>query len=149
MDYETLRYEQDDHVTVLTYDRPEQHNAVTREMNAELHHAWQRFRDDDEAFVLVITGAGRRRSAPAGTCRRRAREPGDYDAFRIEPATTRPGECGYARKADVFKPVIAAVNGYAFAPASRPRCWPTSGSSPRTRSSARSSGAGTSSAATA
>jgi enoyl-CoA hydratase/carnithine racemase len=27
-------------------------------MNRELHHVWQRFRDDDDAFVLVITGAG-------------------------------------------------------------------------------------------
>jgi enoyl-CoA hydratase/carnithine racemase len=27
-------------------------------MNAELHDAWQTFRDDDEAFVLVITGTG-------------------------------------------------------------------------------------------
>jgi enoyl-CoA hydratase len=26
-----------------------------------------------------------------------------------------PGECGYTRRVDVFKPVIAAVNGYAFA----------------------------------
>ncbi len=58
MDYETLRYDQQDHVVTLTYDRPEQHNAVNRVMNRELHHAWQRFRDDDDAFVLVITGAG-------------------------------------------------------------------------------------------
>ena len=36
----------DGHVTVLTYARPEQRNAVSRKMNAELHHAWQRFRDD-------------------------------------------------------------------------------------------------------
>ena len=43
---------------MLTYDRPEQRNAVSRRMNAELHHAWRRFRDDDDAFVLVITGAG-------------------------------------------------------------------------------------------
>ena len=57
-DYETLLYEQDEHVVTLNYNRPEQHNAVSRRMNAELHHAWQRFRDDDEAFVLVITGAG-------------------------------------------------------------------------------------------
>ena len=58
MAYETLRYERDGHVVVLTYDRPEQRNAISRTMNAELHDAWQRFRDDDEAFVLVITGAG-------------------------------------------------------------------------------------------
>ena len=58
MDYETLIYEHDEHVVTLTYNRPDQHNAVNRKMNAELHHAWQRFRDDDDAFVLIITGAG-------------------------------------------------------------------------------------------
>ena len=58
MDYEHLIYEQDGHVVTLTYDRPEQHNAISRAMAEELHHAWQRFRDDDDAFVLVITGAG-------------------------------------------------------------------------------------------
>src|SRR4051794_36102138 len=58
MSYDTIRYELDDHVAVLTYDRPEQRNAVSRRMNAELHEAWRRFRDDEDAFVLVITGEG-------------------------------------------------------------------------------------------
>ena len=72
-DYETLRYETDGHVTVLTYDRPEQRNAVNRVMNAELHDAWRRFRDDDSARhvdVNVILRVSRRRrprrSARAG-----------------------------------------------------------------------------------
>src|SRR2546423_6675284 len=56
--YENLRYEQDGHVTVLTYDRPQQRNAISRAMNAELHDAWQGFRDDDDQYVLVITGTG-------------------------------------------------------------------------------------------
>ena len=42
MEYETLLYEQDGHVVTLTYNRPEQHNAVNRVMNRELHHAWRR-----------------------------------------------------------------------------------------------------------
>ena len=42
MEYRTLKYELSDHVAVLTYDRPEQRNAVSREMNGELHHAWRR-----------------------------------------------------------------------------------------------------------
>ena len=116
MDYETLRYEQDGHVVTLTYDRPEQHNAVNRTMNRELHHAWQRFRDDDSAFVLVLTGAGETTFCAGWDLQDAADldELGDWDAFRVSVMNS-PGECGYTRRADIFKPVIAAVNGYAFA----------------------------------
>jgi enoyl-CoA hydratase len=116
VDYETLIYEQDEHVVTLTYNRPDQHNAISRRMNKELHHAWQRFRDDDDAFVLVITGAGET-SFSAGWDLQDASELGelgDWDEFRLHLYNS-PGECGYTRRADIFKPVIAAVNGYAFA----------------------------------
>src|SRR5436309_9542587 len=116
MDYETLRYEQADHVVTLTYNRPEQHNAVNRLMNRELHHAWQRFRDDEDAFVLVITGAGETTFCAGWDLQDAAElaELGDYDEFRVHLHNS-PGACGYTRKVDIFKPVIAAVNGYAFA----------------------------------
>jgi enoyl-CoA hydratase len=116
MAYETLRYEQAGHVVTLTYDRPEQHNAVNRLMNRELHDAWRRFRDDDDAFVLVITGAGEATFCAGWDLQDAAglTELGDYDAFRVSLYDS-PGECGYTRRADIFKPVIAAVNGYAFA----------------------------------
>jgi enoyl-CoA hydratase/carnithine racemase len=39
MDYETLIYEHDRHVVTLIYNRPDQHNAISRKMNRELHHA--------------------------------------------------------------------------------------------------------------
>jgi enoyl-CoA hydratase/carnithine racemase len=117
VDYETLRYESDGHVTVLTYDRPEQRNAVSRRMNRELHHAWQRFRDDPEAFVLVITGEGEAFCAGwdlEDAAELGEGEPPDWDEFRTSILNT-PGECGYTRRVDVFKPVIAAVNGWAVA----------------------------------
>jgi len=116
MDYETLRYDQESHVVTLTYNRPDQHNAINRKMNAELHHAWQRFRDDESAFVLVITGAGETTFCAGWDLQDAAElvEPGDWDAFRVSLRNS-PGACGYTRKADIFKPVIAAVNGYAFA----------------------------------
>jgi enoyl-CoA hydratase len=117
MDYETLRYERDGHVTVLTYARPEQRNAVNRQMNRELHHAWQRFRDADDEFVLVITGEGD--AFCAGWDLEDAAELGEagwpnWDQFRTSVMNS-PGECGYTRRIDVFKPVIAAVNGWAVA----------------------------------
>ena len=116
MDYETLLYERDDHVVTLTYNRPDQHNAVNRTMNRELHDAWQRFRDDEDAFVLVITGAGDTSFCAGWDLADAAAlgEPPDYDAFRVSLYNS-PGECGYTRKVDIFKPVIAAVNGHAFA----------------------------------
>src|SRR3954449_8667197 len=116
MDYEHLRYEQDGHVVTLTYDRPEVHNALSRAMARELHHAWQRFRDDPDAFVLVITGAGETTFCAGWDLQEASEldELGDWDAFRVS-LHNDPGPCGYTRRADVFKPVIAAVNGYAFA----------------------------------
>jgi enoyl-CoA hydratase len=114
MDYETLRYERDGHVVVLTYDRPEQRNAVSRQMNAELHDAWQCFRDDAEAFVLVITGAGTAFCAGWDLADAAEWPQPDVDEFRAELVNS-PGVCGYTRKVDVFKPVIAAVNGPAVA----------------------------------
>src|SRR5438309_10539457 len=116
MNYETLLYEHDAHVVTLTYNRPDQHNAVNRTMNGELHHAWERFRDDESAFVLVITGAGETTFCAGWDLQDAAdlAEVGDYDAFRVSLYNSS-GECGYTRKADIFKPVIAAVNGYAFA----------------------------------
>ena len=116
MDYETLIYERDEHVVTLTYNRPDQHNAVNRRMNSELHHAWQRFRNDDDAFVLVITGAGETTFSAGWDLSDAAAltELPDYEEFR-RSLYDSPGECGYTRRVDVFKPIIAAVNGYAFA----------------------------------
>ena len=92
MDYETLIYEQQDHVVTLTYNRPDQHNAVNRTMNRELHHAWQRFRDDDDAFVLVITGAGETTFCAGWDLAGRGRadrDCRDYDDFRARSTTRR------------------------------------------------------------
>ncbi|MDX6697360.1 MAG: enoyl-CoA hydratase [Solirubrobacteraceae bacterium] len=116
MAYTTIDYAQDGHVVTLTLDRPGQHNAISSAMNLELQDAWQRFRDDDSAFVLVLTGAGDVAFSAGWDLADAAAiaELGDYDTYRRELYTS-PGACGYTRRVDVFKPVIAAVNGWAFA----------------------------------
>jgi enoyl-CoA hydratase len=116
MDYTTIDYTQDEHVVTLVLNRPDQHNAISSTMNGELQHAWERFRDDDSAFVLVLTGAGDVAFSAGWDLADAAAltEFGDYDSYRRELYTSA-GECGYTRRTDVFKPVIAAVNGWAFA----------------------------------
>src|SRR5215212_3142568 len=114
MNYETLLYERDGHVVVLTYSRPDARNAVSVQMNEELHDAWQRFRDDDDAFVLVITGAGDAFCAGWDLEDVSGWPEPDWEDFR-RFLFNSPGSCGYTRRVDVFKPVIAAVNGWAVA----------------------------------
>jgi enoyl-CoA hydratase len=114
MAYDNLTYERDGHVTILTLNRPDQRNAISHAMNLELQDAWQTFRDDPDAFVMVMTGAGD--AFCAGWDLRDASQyefPG-WDEFRRH-VYNEPGACGYTRRADVFKPVIAAVNGWAVA----------------------------------
>jgi enoyl-CoA hydratase len=114
MDYRNLKYERDGHVVVLTYDRPDQRNAISREMNAELHDAWRAFRDDLDAFVLVITGSGEAFCAGWDLADAAEWPMPEVDEFR-GALYNDPGSCGYTRRVDVFKPVIAAVNGWAVA----------------------------------
>src|SRR3954452_18126471 len=105
MAYETLRYEQDGHVVVLTYDRPEQRNAVSRQMNEELHDAWQRFRDDPEAFVLAITGAGDAFCAAWSLADAAEWPHPDWDVNRLSLVNPR-AVCRSARRVGAVNPVI-------------------------------------------
>ena len=83
-------------------------------MNEELHEAWQRFRDDYSALVLVITGAGDAFCAGWDLEDVSSWPEPDWEEFR-RFLFNSPGSCGYTRRVDVFKPVIAAVNGWAVA----------------------------------
>jgi E-phenylitaconyl-CoA hydratase len=56
---DTVRYELEDHVAVITYNRPDALNAINADMRADLNRAFARFRDDEDAWVAIVTGAGR------------------------------------------------------------------------------------------
>lgn len=58
MDYEQLLYEVSGGVATVTLNRPEQRNALSGTMLAELVDAMERVRDDDEVRAVVLTGAG-------------------------------------------------------------------------------------------
>ena len=58
MSYEQLIYEVSDGVATVTLNRPEQRNALSAQLLAELVDAMRRARDDDEVRCVVLTGAG-------------------------------------------------------------------------------------------
>ena len=53
-----LIYEKQDGVAYLTMNRPERRNALSPQMIVEMATAWQDFREDGDARVAVLTGAG-------------------------------------------------------------------------------------------
>ena len=56
----TVLYEQKDRIVTITINRPEAMNSVDPETQQALIDAWIRFRDDDGAWVAILTGAGDR-----------------------------------------------------------------------------------------
>ena len=58
MSFETLNYDVQDGVALMTLNRPDMRNAVNSVMSRELPRMWRQFEEDDSAVVAVITGAG-------------------------------------------------------------------------------------------
>ena len=53
-----LLYEKKGRIAYITLNRPEKRNALNYELLGELEKAWIDFRDDDNLWVAVLTGAG-------------------------------------------------------------------------------------------
>jgi E-phenylitaconyl-CoA hydratase len=104
---DTVLYELDGHIATITYNRPAAMNAINGEMRRDLNDAFSRFRDDEDAWVGIVTGAGKAFCAGADL-RDGAGSAGDFAGTFWEKPTINSFESGW----EIFKPVIAAVNGY-------------------------------------
>ncbi len=97
----------DDGIAIITLNRPEQRNALGREIREGLFAAWERFERDAALRVAILTGAGDKAFCAGGDLKemvatRMAVPP--RDMFPV------PGDT-----IELTKPTIAAVNGVAFA----------------------------------
>jgi enoyl-CoA hydratase/carnithine racemase len=99
-------YELDGHVATITYHRPDAMNAVNGAMRRGLNEAFGRFRDDEDAWVAIVTGAGRA-FCSGGDLRDGAGSIGEFPGTFWEKPTVNSFESGW----EIFKPTIAAVNG--------------------------------------
>lgn len=102
-----VTYELDGHVATITYNRPEALNAINSEMRRDLNAAFSRLRDEEEAWVAIVTGAGRAFCAGADM-KGGGGSTGEFPGTFWEKPTLNSFESGW----EIFKPVIAAVNGH-------------------------------------
>jgi enoyl-CoA hydratase/carnithine racemase len=117
-DYQTLLYEERDGVAWVTLNRPAVHNAFNVQMQRELHDLWRSLRRNDDVRVAVLTGAGDKAFC-TGIDRAETLGESAAAAQRTVGAASTPfmfddpGAQIGPKSCDLWKPVIAAVNGMA------------------------------------
>jgi enoyl-CoA hydratase len=105
---DAVRYEVTrDGIAILTIDRPEQRNALSKEVRDGLRAAWACFNTDETARIAIMTGAGDRAFCAGGDLKEMVET-----GLRTPPRDMFP--VPYENIA-LSKPTIAAVNGAAFA----------------------------------
>lgn len=103
----SIDVEVDDGIALITMNRPERLNAMDAEAYRQLSAAWTRVRDDGDIRVAVITGAGDRAFTTGADLKSFVNAPQDLSQFWM----TQQDQL-LNRGLEVWKPVIAAVNGY-------------------------------------
>ncbi|MFE6160855.1 enoyl-CoA hydratase/isomerase family protein [Streptomyces sp. NPDC056486] len=99
--------DKDTGVAVVTLDRPARHNAIDAETAAQLAAAWREFRFDDGVRAIVLTGAGEKAFCTGIDRDTDVAQPGS--PFSMDDPLLSIGP----KANDLWKPVIAAVNGMA------------------------------------
>ena len=102
-------------VRLITINRPAKMNSLDLAANDEFVEIWKAFDADEEAYVAVVTGAGVKAFCAGADLKTYTM------AFARTPApefrqryTNGPGFGGITRNMEVFKPIVAAVNGFAI-----------------------------------
>jgi enoyl-CoA hydratase/carnithine racemase len=119
-DFETLLYEERDGVAWVTLNRPDRLNAFNSLMQRELHSLWRGLRRHDNVRCIVLTGAGDKafctgidRMEQMGDAADDTTDPDVVGSGSTPFMFNDPGDNLGPKSSDLWKPVIAAVNGIA------------------------------------
>ena len=108
----------DDHIVTITINRPEARNSLDMEHFYQLRSAWDRFGEDDDAYVAIVTGVGKDFCVGADlktyipqitelqSKMKDGARPEELGGYRLDD-----GVKAVLRGTKLYKPIIAAVNG--------------------------------------
>jgi len=107
MEYQYALYEKKGNIAYITLNRPELLNALHFPAHCELEGIFADFRDDPECWVAIVTGAGEKAFCAGNDLKYTAENP---EGEVLPPS----GFAGMTNRFECWKPIIAAVNGYAM-----------------------------------
>lgn len=109
--FETVLFEVDQRIALITLNRPERKNAMNQKLKDELRECWRRVKSDPDIWVAIVTGAGDAFSSGADV---ESLATGGFvkpDPWRELAMIEGIVDLPTPRRLRVHKPVIAAVNG--------------------------------------
>ncbi len=109
-EYETMTYQRRGKVGYVMFNRPQSLNAVNDQFELDLADALLEFDTDEEAWVAIVHGTGRCFCAGADIKQRLVEMTPQQRAHRTLGSSSE----GYLGRSINWKPVIAAVHGYAL-----------------------------------
>ena len=109
-EYETMVYRREGKTGYVTFNRPQVLNAVNDQFERDLHAALLEFDTDEDAWVAIVHGAGRAFCAGADVKQRFASMTPQQRATQERGSSPE----SYLGRSINWKPVIAAVHGYAL-----------------------------------
>jgi enoyl-CoA hydratase len=110
-----VSYEVRGTTAILTIERPERRNAVDNPTAVELLAGLRRFEGDDEALILILTGAGDEAFCAGSDLKAMAEGGPSAPTEAIDAVVSRPeGPMGFSRLTP-SKPTIAAISGWCLA----------------------------------
>src|ERR1700761_9295186 len=112
MAYEHILVDAEEGVGIVTLNRPEKLNAMTRQLSSELHDAVKRMDADGAIGCIVITGAGERAFSAGGDIHEQREDDRRYTEQELD--AHRPPRRGSYEIAACAKPTIGMINGLAY-----------------------------------
>lgn len=108
MEYKNILLEKQDHICILTINRPQVLNALNTAVLEELNNALYEIENNEDIFIVIVTGIGKSFVAGADIAEMKAKTPNEAARFSELGAEV-------FRKLEIMeKPTIAAVNGFAL-----------------------------------
>lgn len=110
-DFQNILYETKERIAYITLNREERRNAIDAKTSHELREAFTAFKEDDNLWVAIVTGAGDKAfSAGADLVAMSESFQGGGDGVPMNVPFA-----GITRGFECWKPIIAAINGYCLA----------------------------------